>query len=79
MTGNLEDISKSIEIPIKEIGDPNYDDPSLALLYSQLRLKTLQTAKGTNEISEQTEFNFVLQTARIFCRMGMQLLLLQLS
>jgi hypothetical protein len=53
-----------------EIGDPNYDDPSLALLLSQLKIKTLQTAQGTSEISGQTEFNFVLQTARVFVRMG---------
>ncbi|EJD03819.1 uncharacterized protein FOMMEDRAFT_106015 [Fomitiporia mediterranea MF3/22] len=74
----LADISKSLDIPIKEIGDPNYDDPSLALLFSQLRLKTLQTAKGTEEISSQTEFNFVLQTARVFCRMGCHALALDL-
>jgi len=33
-------------------------------------MKTLQTAKGTSEISGRTEFNFVLQIARVFCRMG---------
>ena len=32
--------------------------------------RTLQTAKGTSEISGRTEFNFVLQIARVFCRMG---------
>ncbi|OCB85636.1 hypothetical protein A7U60_g7286 [Sanghuangporus baumii] len=74
----LKDISKSLDITIKEVGDPNYDDPSLALLFSQLRLKTLQTVKGTNEISERTEFNFVLQTARVFCRMGCHALALDL-
>ena len=55
---------------ITEIGDPHYDDPSLALLFSQLKDRTLQTAKGTSEISGRTEFNFVLQIARVFCRMG---------
>ena len=58
---------------INEIGTSNYDDPSLALLFSQLKLKTLQTAQGTSEISGRTEFNFVLQIARVFCRMGMLL------
>lgn len=53
-----------------EIGEPHYDDPSLALLFSQLRSKTLQTAKGTSEISGRSEYNFVLQIARVFCRMG---------
>lgn len=55
---------------ILDIGDPHYDDPSLALLFSQLKSMTLQTAKGTSEISGRTEFNFVLQMARVFCRMG---------
>lgn len=53
-----------------EIGDPHYDDPSLAILFSQLKSKSLQTAKGTSEISGRTEFNFVLQIARVFSRMG---------
>ena len=55
---------------IEHIGDPNYDDPSLAILFSQLKSKSLQTAKGAYEISGATEFNFVLQTTRVFCRMG---------
>ncbi len=66
----LEDIASDIDINIEEIGDPHYDDPSLALLFSQLKSKTLQTAQGTSEISGRTEFNFVLQIARVFCRMG---------
>ena len=59
-----------LDVPIPSIGDPHYDDTSLALLFSQLKMKTLQTAKGTSEISGRTEFNFVLQIARAFCRMG---------
>jgi hypothetical protein len=59
-----------LDIPITELGNPNYDDPSLALLFSQLKSKTLQTAKGTSEISGRREFNFVLQIARVFTRMG---------
>lgn len=65
----LSDIA-SVWGGITEIGQSLYDDPSLALLFSQLKLKTLQTAKGTSEISGRTEFNFVLQMARVFCRMG---------
>lgn len=61
-----------------EIGEPHYDDPSLALLFSLLRSKTLQAAKGTSEISGRAEFNFVLQMARVFCRMG-KLIILELS
>jgi len=67
-----------LNTPITELGNPHYDDPSLALLFSQLRSKTLQTAKGTSEISGRTEFNFVLQTARVFTRMGCHALALDL-
>jgi hypothetical protein len=66
----LQDVASALDIPITELGEPNYDDPSLALLFSQLKSKTLQTATGTSEISGRTEFNFVLQIARVFTRMG---------
>jgi hypothetical protein len=66
----LQDIAAAYSIIVDEIGEPHYDDPSLALLFSQLRSKTLQAAKGTSEISGRSEFNFVLQMARVFCRMG---------
>ena len=66
----LQDVASALDMPITELGIPHYDDPSLALLFSQLKSKTLQTAKGTSEISGRTEFNFVLQMARVFTRMG---------
>ena len=66
----LTELASSLDITILEVGDSDYDDPSLALLFSQLKLKSLQTAKGTSQISGRTEFNFVLQMARVFCRMG---------
>ncbi|KAJ6574959.1 WD repeat-containing protein [Mycena capillaripes] len=72
----LQDVADSLNI--KDIGEPHYDDPSLALLFSQLRSKTLQAAKGSSEISGRAEFNFVLQIARVFCRMGCQVLALDL-
>ncbi|KAJ7042393.1 RAVE protein 1 C terminal-domain-containing protein [Mycena alexandri] len=72
----LQDVADSLNI--KEIGEAHYDDPSLALLFSQLRSKTLQAAKGSSEISGRAEFNFVLQIARVFCRMGCQVLALDL-
>ncbi|EIW64094.1 WD repeat-containing protein [Trametes versicolor FP-101664 SS1] len=74
----LQDMASTVDAPIVEIGDPHYDDPSLALLFSQLKSKTLQTAQGTSEISGRTEFNFVLQIARVFCRMGCHVLALDL-
>ncbi|CCM05189.1 uncharacterized protein FIBRA_07398 [Fibroporia radiculosa] len=74
----LLDIAAVLDVTITDIGNPHYDDPSLALLFSQLRSRTLQTAKGMSEISGRTEFNFVLQIARVFCRMGCQVLALDL-
>ncbi|KAF8222144.1 WD repeat-containing protein [Tricholoma matsutake] len=74
----LQDIADAINVQVTEIGEPHYDDPGLALLFSQLRSKTLQTAKGTSEISGRAEFNFVLQMARVFCRMGCHVLALDL-
>ncbi|KAF5384978.1 hypothetical protein D9615_001393 [Tricholomella constricta] len=74
----LLDIATALNIQVAEIGEPHYDDPSLALLFSQLRSKTLQAAKGTSEISGRSEFNFVLQMARVFCRMGCHVLALDL-
>ncbi|OCH96047.1 WD repeat-containing protein [Obba rivulosa] len=74
----LQDVARVLDLQIMEIGDPHYDDPSLALLFSELRSKTLQAAKGTSEISGRIEFNFVLQIARVFCRMGCHVLALDL-
>jgi hypothetical protein len=69
----LQDIVAAFNIHVTEIGESLYDDPGLALLFSQLRSKTLQAVKGSSEISASAEFNFVLQMARIFCRMGMEI------
>jgi hypothetical protein len=66
----LQDIAAAFDVEVKEIKEPKYDDTALALLFSQLRSKTLQAAKGTSEISGRSEFNFVLQMAKVFCRMG---------
>ncbi|KAF8140396.1 RAVE protein 1 C terminal-domain-containing protein [Boletus edulis] len=74
----LRDLADSLEMRNLEIGEPHFDDPSLALLFSQLRSKTLQTAAGTSEISGRREFNFILQVARVFCRMGCHALALDL-
>ncbi|ESK98022.1 wd repeat protein [Moniliophthora roreri MCA 2997] len=74
----LQDLVKLLDVPVTNIGEPHYDDPGLALLFSQLRSKTLQAAKGSSEISGRMEFNFVLQIARVFCRMGCHVLALDL-
>ncbi|KAG8923955.1 regulator of (H+)-ATPase in vacuolar membrane [Tulasnella sp. 418] len=67
-----------VDAPITDVGEPHYDDPSLAILFSQLKAKSLQTVKGTSEISGSTEFNFVLQMVRVLCRMGCHVLALDL-
>ncbi|KZP10552.1 hypothetical protein FIBSPDRAFT_922313 [Athelia psychrophila] len=74
----LRGLADALDIEVKEIGEPHYDDTSLALLFSQLKSKTLQAAKGTSEISGRAEFNFVLQMSRVFCRMGCHVLALDL-
>ncbi|KAK4688553.1 rabconnectin-3a, partial [Tremellales sp. Uapishka_1] len=52
------------------VGETENDDPSLLLLFQHLKSKSLQTAKGTNEIPSKVEFDFVLHNARVFFRMG---------
>lgn len=61
---------ESEDFSIPETTDSNYDDPSLALLFSRLKSVSLQTIKGTSMIPGQQEFDFVLQIAKVFCRMG---------
>ncbi|PWN51218.1 hypothetical protein IE53DRAFT_379141 [Violaceomyces palustris] len=55
-------------------GDGQYDDASLALLFSQLKTKSLQTIKGTQLITERKEFEFVLHMNKVLGRMGCQVL-----
>ncbi|RXW19520.1 hypothetical protein EST38_g6323 [Candolleomyces aberdarensis] len=74
----LQDVASAFNVIVEEIREPFYDDPSTALLFSQLRSKTLQAAKGTSEISGRSEFKFILQIAKVFCRMGCHALALDL-
>jgi len=54
------------------------DDPALVILYSQLRHKTLQTLRGTSKVTPLVEWEFVLHNARLYDRMGCDLLGLDL-
>ena len=54
-------------------------DPALVVLYRQLRDKSLQTLKGASEITPRAEWEFVIQIARIYDRMGCDLLALDLG
>lgn len=53
-------------------------DPALVVFYKQLREKTLQTLKGASKISPREEWEFVMQNARLYDRMGCDLLALDL-
>ncbi|CZR52061.1 related to RAV1-similarity to Drosophila DmX gene [Phialocephala subalpina] len=54
------------------------DDPALVVLYSQLRQKTLQTLRGASKVTPKIEWAFVLHNARLYDRMGCDLLALDL-
>lgn len=54
------------------------NDPALVVLYKQLREKTLQTLKGAAKVPARDEWDFVLRNARLYDRMGCDLLALNL-
>ncbi|KAH8698569.1 WD repeat protein [Talaromyces proteolyticus] len=54
------------------------NDPALVVLYKHLREKTLQTLKGATQIPPAAEWAFVLRNARLYDRMGCDLLALDL-
>jgi hypothetical protein len=54
------------------------DDPALIILYSQLRQKSLQTLRGASKVDPRVEWEFVLHNARLYDRMGCDLLGLEL-
>ncbi|OAA46256.1 WD repeat protein [Metarhizium rileyi] len=54
------------------------DDPALVVLYSQLRQRTLQTLRGASKITPKVEWEFVLHSAKLYDRMGCDLLGLDL-
>ncbi|KAG9243053.1 WD repeat protein-like protein [Calycina marina] len=54
------------------------DDPALVVLYSQLRQTTLQTLRGALKVTPKVEWAFVLHNARLYDRMGCDLLALDL-
>lgn len=48
------------------------------MLYQQLREKTLQTLKGASKVPARDEWEFILRNARLYDRMGCDLLALNL-
>lgn len=55
------------------------DDPALVVLYAQLRQKTLQTLRGASKVTPRVEWEFVLHSAKLYDRMGCDLLGLDLG
>ncbi|WVQ76366.1 hypothetical protein IAR50_006031 [Cryptococcus sp. DSM 104548] len=75
----MGDVARSYESEqTLEVGNPDNDDPALLLMFQYLKAKSLQTAKGTSEVSAKVEFDFVLHNARVFFRMGCHNLALDL-
>lgn len=55
------------------------DDPALVVLYSQLRQQTLSTLRGASKVTPKVEWEFVLHSAKLYDRMGCDLLGLDLG
>ncbi|KAF3942287.1 hypothetical protein ABW19_dt0204590 [Dactylella cylindrospora] len=54
------------------------DDPALVILYKLIRDKTLKSLRGAEKIPKGAEFDFVLHCARLYDRMGCDVLALDL-
>ncbi|ERF76244.1 hypothetical protein EPUS_04321 [Endocarpon pusillum Z07020] len=54
------------------------NDPALVVLYRQLREKTVLTLRGATMIRPREEWDFILRNARLYSRMGCDLLALDL-
>lgn len=83
-------LTLSIQTPVYTLletpGSPDFrsrlfltDDPALVVLYAQLRHKTLQTLRGASKVNPRVEWEFVLHSAKIYDRMGCDLLGLDLG
>ncbi len=54
------------------------EDPALVVLYEHLREKTVSAVKGSGEIAEKVEFDFLMHVTRLYDRMGCDILALDL-
>lgn len=54
------------------------NDPALVVLYKQLREKTISTLRGATRIKPREEWEFIVRNARLYSRMGCDLLALDL-
>ena len=65
--------------PSQEASSYLATDPALVVLYRQLREKTLQGLLGASKVSPKAEWDFVIQIARLYDRMGCDVLALDLG
>ena len=82
LTGFKTPIDQLIDKPVmpsQEARSFLKTDPALVALYKQLRGKTLQTLKGASMISPREEWEFIMQIARLYDRMGCDVLALDLG
>jgi hypothetical protein len=90
MLGKRDRAVRALVLPLSNVISPpetprldaklfSADDPALVVLYTQLREKSLQTLRGAVSISPRVEWEFVMHTARLYCRMGCDLLALDLG
>jgi hypothetical protein len=54
------------------------NDPALIIFYKHIRERTTTTLRGAQEITPAMEWSFVIDTARVYDRMGCDLLALDL-
>lgn len=89
MLGKRDKAVRSLIVPLNTLLSPPEtpnlqsklfltDDPALIVLYKQLREKSLQTLRGALSVSPRAEWEFILHTARLYERMGCDLLALDL-
>lgn len=74
----LQDLLSPLETPKLQSKLFLADDPALIVLYQQLRAKSLQTLRGALSVSPRAEWEFIVHTARLYERMGCDLLALDL-
>ena len=81
----ISPVSALVDSSIKNTSSSNLraesflsSDPALVVLYKQLREKSLQTLRGASNITPREEWEFVMQNARLYNRMGCDLLALDL-
>lgn len=65
--------------PSQEASSYLATDPALVVLYRHLREKTLQALLGASKVSPRAEWEFVMQIARLYDRMGCDVLALDLG